>query len=544
MRKILWLMLFFSPIAAFAQQDNQFTHADTLRGSNTPWRAWWDVKQYDLHVNINPEDSTISGFNAITYQVTKAPKEMQVDLMQPLKIDSIVQDGQSLSYRRDGNAYFVKTIGPQQLHAVNKITVYYHGKPIVAKNPPWDGGLIWTTDSLGRTWVSTACQGIGASIWWPNKDYQGDEPDSQRISITVPDTLIDVSNGRLESTVDNHNGTKTFSWFVDNPINNYDVEANVGKYVHFSDTYQGEKGPLSLDYWVLDYNLAKAKQQFTQVKSMLKCFEYWFGPYPWYKDGYKLIQAPHLGMEHQSGVAYGNHFQNGYLGRDLSHTGLGLKWDFIIIHESAHEWWGNNITTKDIADMWVHESFANYAESLYTECQQGKEAGEEYVRGTRQNVQNDIPVIGHYGVNDEGSGDMYYKGGNMLNTIRQIVDNDSLWRQILRGLNKNFWHQTVTGKQIEDYMISKSGKDLSKIFEQYLTTTQIPTLEYQINKGILKYRWTDAVSGFNMPVKVTLSKNNYSFIYPTPNWKTVKLAVKPRLFKVDKNFYIQMKEVD
>lgn len=564
MCKFAGLILFlFLSVPVFAQNKQPtlfspaarvFTHADTLRGSNTPWRNWWDVTYYNLHVKINPADSSISGYNGITYRVINTPAQvaqtssgnyiMQIDLMTPLLIDSMIQNGQSLPYRRDGNAFFVTLPSQQSIHSLQTITVYYHGKPRIAKMPPWDGGFIWDRDSLGNLWIATACQGVGASIWWPNKDYQGDEPDSQNISITAPDTLVDVSNGRLRKRTIHPDGTMTYDWFVNDPINNYDVAVNAGKYVHFMEMYNGLKGPLTLDYYVMPYHLEQAERQFQQAKSMLKCYEYWFGPYPWYKDGYKLVEDPYLGMEHQSCIAYGNHYENGYLGRDLSHTGWGLKWDFIIIHESAHEWFGNSITAKDIADMWVHESFANYAESLYTEFLFGKKAGEEYCIGTRKNVLNDKPIVGYYGVNDEGSGDMYYKGGNMLLAIRTIINNDEKFRDILHGLNATFYHQTVTGKQIEDYISKASGIDFSKVFQQYLTTTMIPEFDYYIKGHELHYRWSNVVTDFNMPLKVTLERDKFSFIYPTEEWKTEKISLKSdSQFKVDNHFYVTVKSV-
>lgn len=564
MCKFAGLMLFlFLSVPVFAQNKQPtlfspaarvFTHADTLRGSNTPWRNWWDVTYYNLHVKINPADSSISGYNGITYRVINTPAQvaqtssgnyiMQIDLMTPLLIDSMIQNGQSLPYRRDGNAFFVTLPSQQSIHSLQTITVYYHGKPRIAKMPPWDGGFIWDRDSLGNLWIATACQGVGASIWWPNKDYQGDEPDSQNICITVPDTLVDVSNGRLRKRTINPDGTMTYDWFVNDPINNYDVAVNAGKYVHFMEMYNGLKGPLTLDYYVMPYHLELAERQFQQAKSMLKCYEYWFGPYPWYKDGYKLVEDPYLGMEHQSCIAYGNHYEDGYLGRDLSHTGWGLKWDFIIIHESAHEWFGNSITAKDIADMWVHESFANYAESLYTEFLFGKKAGEEYCAGTRKNVLNDKPIVGYYGVNDEGSGDMYYKGGNMLLAIRTIINSDEKFRDILHGLNATFYHQTVTGKQIEDYISKASGIDFSKVFQQYLRTTMIPEFDYYIKGHELHYRWSNVVTDFNMPLKVTLERDKFSFIYPTEEWKTEKISLKSdSQFKVDNYFYVTVKSV-
>jgi aminopeptidase N len=547
-REVLLTLLAVAPGFISAQaapvSPPVFTHADTLRGSNTVERAWWDAAFYDLHVKVNPADSSISGYNAITYRVAKKAREMQIDLQQPLVVDSIVQDGTELSSRRDGNAFFVRVLAPQTIGAQKKISVYYHGKPVVAVRPPWDGGFVWARDSLTRPWIVTANEGTGASVWWPNKDIYADEPDSQRVAITIPDSLIEVSNGRLRSTTRNSDGTTTYEWFVVNPINNYDVAANAGHYAHFSDAYEGEKGKLTLDFWPLDYHVDTARKQFAQVKPMLQCFESWLGPFPWYEDGYKLVETPHLGMEHQSAVAYGNHYKNGYLGRDRSATGHGLLWDFIIVHESAHEWFGNSITMKDAADMWIHESFATYAEGLFTECTQGKKAGAEYTIGQRKLIRNDEPIIGAYGVNHEGSGDMYDKGANMLLTIRQLVDDDARWRGILRGLAKTFWHQTVTTKQIEDYMSTQSGLDLSKIFDEYLRTTKVPTLEYKLQGSRLSYRWANVVPGFAMPVKITTSAGRLSWIRPTESWKatTVKLD-RPEDFHVDENFYVDVKDL-
>jgi aminopeptidase N len=525
--------------AAAQGSSPAFTHADTIRGSNTPERAWWDVAFYDLHVKVDPADSTIAGHNAITYRVLKPAREMQIDLQMPLVVDSIVQDGVELSARRDGNAFFVRLISPQRQGTRRTIAVYYHGKPAVAQRPPWDGGFAWARDSLGRPWVATANEGTGASVWWPNKDNYSDEPDSQRVSITVPDPLIDVSNGRLRSTTPNTDGTRTYEWFVSNPINNYNVTVNAANYGHFSDEYEGERGKLTLDFYPLDYHVDTARKQFQQVKPMLQCFETWFGPFPWYEDGYKLVETPHLGMEHQSAVAYGNGYKNGYLGRDRSATGRGLLWDFIIIHESAHEWWGNNITMKDAADMWIHESFATYAEGLFTECQQGKRAGAEYTIGQRKLVRNDKPIVGLYGLNSEGSGDMYDKGANMLHTIRQLVDDDARWRGILRGLNKTFWHQTVSGMQVEDFISRQSGLNLGKVFDQYLRTARIPVLEYKIEGPQLSYRWSNVVPGFAMPVRVTTSPGSFTWIRPTEIWKTTPIRLaRPEDFRVDDNFYV------
>jgi len=531
-------------IPALAQDPGVLaTKADSIRGSITPERAWWQVTFYDLHVSIHPEDSSITGYNNISYRVTKKPRMMQIDLQAPLQIDHIKQEGKTLTYHpaKNSNAYLVEMPENLTKDSVYTISIYYHGKPKVAQNAPWDGGFVWAEDSLGNPWIATANQGLGASIWWPNKDHQSAEPDSMSINITVPDSLVNVSNGRLRDTTHHDNGTTTWSWFVSNPINNYNVAVNTGSYVNFTDTFDGQKGALDLSYWVLEHNLEKAKKQFQQVKPMMRCFEDWFGPYPFYEDSFKLVQTPHLGMEHQSAVAYGNEFQNGYMGQDLSGTGWGIKWDFIIIHESGHEWWGNNVTTNDIADMWVHEGFTSYSESIYTECRFGKEAGAEYTRGLRSRIQNEQPITGKYGLNNEGSGDMYYKGNNMLHMIRQIVDNDSTWKNILHGIQKEFYHQTVSADQIERYIIEKSGKDLDDVFDQYLHYANLPTFQYYIQDGVLHYRWHADIAQFDMPLKVTIDDSGRdSFIYPTSErWKRKDLLLPNASdFSIDKNFYI------
>ena len=514
-----------------------------MRGSITPQRVWWDLKFYDLKVKVNPSDRSISGSNEIRYKVLTPNQVLQIDLQPPLRIERIEQGGQSLVFEKKGtNAYFVQLKAPQTADSEQSLTVWYAGKPRQAVRAPWDGGLSWAQDGAGKPFVATSCQGLGASIWWPCKDHAYDEPDSQHISITVPKPLMDVSNGRLRRTVENADGTRTFEWAVTNPINNYGVNVNIGDYAHFSDTLNGEKGVLTLDYYVLPPNIDKAKLHFQQAKMTIRAFEYWFGPYPFYEDGYKLVEVPYLGMEHQSSVTYGNHFQNGYLGRDLSGTGWGMKWDFIIVHESGHEWFANNITYRDIADMWVHESFTNYSECLFTEYYFGKKAGAEYVRGCRKLIENRSPIVGVYGVNNEGSSDMYYKGGNMLHTIRQIIDDDAKWRGILRNLNFDFYHLTVNGTLVESYISQHADRNFQKVFDQYLRDVRIPVLKYRISKGKIKYRWTNCVPGFDMPVKVTLEPGKFEFIYPTTEWKSSPCKdLKQADFLVDENFYVETK---
>jgi len=541
------LILLFATLGTQAQlMDGRtaFTRADTLRGMLTPLRTCYDINYYHLDVKIDIDKKTISGSNEFNFTAAEDFTRLQFDLFSNLNVDKVLYNGLELPFKREFNAVFVTFPKTIKKGIKEKFQVFYSGSPVIAKRPPWDGGFIFSKDKAGDPWVSVACQGFGASSWWPTKDHQSDEVDSVLISISIPKNLKEVSNGRLRSVVTQPDGYQQYNWIVSNPINNYSVTFYIGNYAHWTDTYKGENGNLSIDYWSLKEDSVKARPHWdADVKPMLKSFEHWFGPYPFYKDGYKLVQAPHLGMEHQSAVAYGNQFKKGYLGRDLSNTGWGLKFDFITVHESGHEWFGNNITAKDISDMWIHESFTNYSESLFLESAFGKTASTEYVVGIRRGIANDVPIIGFYGVNKEGSGDMYPKGANMIHTIRQLIDNDEKFREILRGLNKTFYHQTVTTAQIESYISKQSGLKLDKVFDQYLRTIKIPVLSYHITDGKLRYKWTNVVEGFEMPVKVSLKPNTFTLIYPTHKWKTVaESEITDDNFKADPNFYITIKK--
>ena len=540
--KKLVLLLGLISITTNAQVLNnkqEFTRQDSLRGTNNEFRNWWDVKHYKVSVEPDYQSKSIKGKTTITFDKT-APQQsdlLQIDLQDPMMVSAVKLNGKKISdFKRDGNVYFIN-VGKNIKNTSNQLELEYNGNPRVAVRAPWDGGWIFAKDEKGRDWMSVAVQGLGASAWFPNKDYLGDEPDNgMELEIIAPKDLVGVGNGRLVSKKEK-NGKTISTWKVVNPINNYNIIPYIGHYVNFKDTFEGEKGKLDLDYYVLDYNIDKAKSQFEQAKLMLKSFEYWFGPYPFYEDSFKIVEAPHLGMEHQSGIAYGNKFENGYLGRDLSGSGWGLKWDFIIVHEAGHEWFGNNITEKDVADMWIHEAFTAYSETLFTETYYGKDAASEYVRGTRKAIQNDIPIIGVYGVNQEGSGDMYYKGANMIHTLRTWMNNDEKFRQMLRGLNKEFYHQTVTTEQIENYIAKFSGLNLNTFFNQYLRTIKVPTLELKQNGNKVEYRYTNVVDGFAMPLRL---KDSDVTINPTTNWQTINNSTITKAIDVtiNPNYYI------
>ncbi|MPT30732.1 MAG: M1 family peptidase [Chryseobacterium sp.] len=542
MKKLLLLSILISGVSqAQFFEDAKPTKADTLKGSNTEFRNYWDVKKYDIVLEPDFEAKSIKGSNKITFEIEKdiLNPVFQIDLQKPMKADKISANFPIVEKKTDGDFIFITSKKNFKKGEKYTIDIEYSGNPVIAKHAPWDGGWIFTKDKNGNPWMTAADEGIGASIWLPVKDIWSDEPDNGiTFKIITPKDLVGVGNGKLIKE-ENLGDKKSWLWEVKSPINDYSIIPSIGKYVNFKDTFNGEKGKLDLDYWVLDYNLEKAKKQFEQVKPMMKAFEHWFGPYPFYEDSYKLVESPHLGMEHQSNIAYGNKYQNGYLGRDLSGTGIGLKWDYIIIHETGHEWFANNITAKDQADMWIHESFTTYSETLFVDYVFGKADGNKYLQGLRGNIQNDKPIIGTYGIRNEGSGDMYPKGANMIHTIRQVINNDEEFRQILRGLNKDFYHQTVTTKQIEDYFIQKSGFDLQSIFDQYLRTVKIPTLEYKQNGNQLTYKWTNVVPNLKLPIRLADGQE----LKPTEQNQTTTLkSDKPVEF--DKNYYINVKQVN
>lgn len=537
-------MLFLATICTLnAQKQPHFTEIDSLRGRLTEERTWWDLQHYDLSFKVDVDNQSIKGENIITYKVIKPNRRLQIELQAPMKITKATYEGQPLQVAQKGMIHYITLPALQKKNSIQKIKLNFEGKPTISKNPPWEAGFTWSKDENGHDFIATTCQGEGASVWWPTKEIGYDEPDKGvDIHIDIDEkSKVAVSNGRLISEKKQH-GRKHYDWRVTQPINNYSINLNIGNYVHFGETFQGEKGALSCDYYVLKQHLPKAKKQFKEAKRTLQAFEHWFGSYPFYEDGYKLVEVPYLGMEHQSSVTYGNGYQNGYRGRDLSHSGVGLKFDFIIVHESGHEWFGNNISHKDIADMWIHESFTAYSETLFVEYHFGKEDAGKYVRGTRKNILNDRPIIGIYGVNYEGSGDMYYKGANMLHTIRQVIDDTEKFRSILRGLNRDFYHQTVTSKMVEDYISKHSGIDFSKVFDQYLRDVRVPLLVYKVNGNKMLYKWTRVVDGFDMPVKVHIDGKTH-WLKPTKDWR-IFTATKPiKKVAVNVDFYVEARRL-
>ena len=520
MKKSISLLIFLLIYCiGFAQES--FTRKDSLHGGLRIERTCYNVLRYDLNIKINPTEKFIVGYNDITFKVLENTTKLQLDLFENMSIDSIVLNQKKISYSREFDAVFLTIPMALAKDSEHKIRFYYSGKPIIAKRAPWDGGFVFKKDTAGKDWVAVAVQGTGASLWYPCKDSQTDEPDNgATIKVAVPNGLMNVSNGRLIGQENLKNGYTRWDWEVKNPINNYDITVNIGDYVHFGETYKG----LDLNYYVLRENEAKAKVQFEQVKPMLDCFQSKFGTYPFVDDGYKLVESPYLAMEHQSAVAYGNGYVNGYLGGDLSGTGIGMLFDYIIIHESGHEWFGNSITSKDIADMWIHEGFTMYAEVVYLECQYGYDKAMKYINGMQQNIRNDKPLIGPYGVNKEGSNDMYPKGALFLNTLRHVLNDDAKWWQLLLNYAQNFRYQIIDTENVIAFFNQQTGKNLTPIFNEYLRYVGIPSLDLKLNKGTLQYRWRCNTTDFNMPVDIYI-KGKVVRLKPITKWKKSSLKI-------------------
>ena len=544
-------LIFLSLIFSFSAVSQEFTYSDSLRGNLSEFRSCYDVFYYDLNVTVDDhQKKLINSSNTIHAIAISSFQKIQIDLFESLKIHSIEFEEKILEFERIHNAVFVNF--PRVINVNEKINfkVIYSGKPRVAVNPPWDGGFSWEKDKNGNSWIGVSCQGLGASSWWPCKDHQSDEPDSMNITSTVRYPLQVISNGKKKSD-------KTFfseklqskanksSWFVSYPINNYNVTLCVGDYKYFNDFHVNNYDTLELDYYVLKYNYNKAKDHFRQVKPMLECFEKYFGPYPFYKDGYTLIETPYLGMEHQSAIAYGNNYLPGYNGNRQFIS--GLDFDYIIIHETGHEWWGNSITTNDIADMWIHEGFCTYSEVLYVECIYGYDVMLDYVNNQKRSVRNDKPIIGPYNVNKKGSNDMYQKGSLMLHTLRSLIDNDSLWFSIIKGISEEFKYQIVDGAEIINYINEKVDLDLFYFFQQYLYKSEIPTFEYKIQKNgrgyTLLYRW-NAIDDFNMNIRVNIGQKDI-WLLPESEWKECELGnTDIKSFSVrDDLFYVNVKKI-
>lgn len=538
MKKIVSLLIIVFTIQSLSAQET-FTRKDSLQGGLQPERTCFNVLHYELNIKVNPDEKSIKGYNEIRFDILENTTRIQLDLFQNMLVDSIMYNTKKLKYKREFNAVFIDFDSMlQPKDAPTTITFYYSGKPIIAKNAPWDGGFVYEKDGQGQPWIGVACQGTGASLWYPVKDSQSDEPDfGATLKVSVPNGLMNVSNGRFLGSENLKNGYTRWDWEVKNPINTYAMTLNIADYVHIHEKYKA----VDLDYYVLRENEGKAKTHFKDVVPMMDCFQSKFGPYPFINDGYKLIETPYLGMEHQSAVAYGNQYQKGYLGSDLSGTGIGLRFDYIIIHESGHEWFGNSITSKDIADMWLHEGFTTYTECVFVECLYGYEKGQQYINGLKSRIANEEPIIGFYGVNKEGSSDMYSKGALLLNTIRHIIQDESKWASILLKYAETYRHKIIDTETTINFFNTETGLNLTPIFNQYLKYPSIPLLEFKQINGKLFYKWKVDVPDFNMPIDINVSSKKIR-IYPVSNWTIAKFKVKSikEIEVYDNDFYIDV----
>lgn len=538
-----WVLMFVSSGLAIsvagAQEAQSPSRSDILRGEYGSYRANNDLLWYHLDIRVNPDERSINGRNSIRFKMLQDDDQIQIDLYENLDVDQIIWGDKKLEARREFNAMFIQFPETLKKDQVHQIEVYYSGNP---QEKGRFGGIAFRTDPAGRHWINTACEGEGSSIWWPSKDQWRDEPESMEISVAVPNDLVDVSNGRFLGKTDLGDGYTRWDWCVNYPINAYNVSLNIGAYEHFSETL----GDLTLDYYVLPEDLAKAQKQFTQVKPMMEAFLHFFDEYPFPKDGYKLIQVPYTGMEHQSAVTYGNGFQNGYYGRDWTGVGVSMKFDFIIIHESGHEWFGNAVTAADVSDMWIHEGWTTYLECLYVEKVFGAEDALKYVNGYKDKVQNKRTIITPRGVHQVPHQDMYFKGALFLHTLRGMLNDDEKWFSLVKEVYHTFKYQSILTEDMIHLFSQCYGRDMTPIFNQYLRRADLPVLQLafdEANKKVL-YRWEAEEPGFNMPIRVGDAKD-WQSIEPTQAWQSLDSPLGKDAFQVATElYYVEVERLD
>lgn len=505
------------------------TRAEILRGEYGRYRANNDLLSYQLDIRVDPERKFISGHNLIRFKMLKDDTRIQLELYANLEIGKILAGRKTLKYQREAHTVWVDFPQPLKAGRTYAIDFHYSGYP---KEIGRFGGITFKQDQAGNPWINTACEDDGSSVWWPNKDQWRDEPKEMRIRVAVPNGLMDISNGKFAGKTDLGDGYTRWDWQVHYPINSYNVSLNIGNYVHFHD----QLGPLPLDFYVLPVNLEKAKKQFAQAKPMLQAFESYFGAYPFRKDGYKLIEAPYSGMEHQSAVTYGNRFANGYLERDWTGAGISLKFDFIIIHESAHEWFGNAVSAADVSEMWIQEGWATYLEGLYVEHQFGYAAALKYLNGYQAKVKNKEPIITPQGIHRSPPLDQYFKGALFLNTLRHVVDDEKQWRKILYSFFQRFKYHNIMTEDVVEFFNQKTGLNLTPVFNQYLRHADLPTLELEFREGRVAYRWKADEPGFAMPVRVG-TRDHWQTIQPTQEWQQLSTALTKETLAVATDLY-------
>lgn len=519
---------------ALIAQGQKFTHVDSLRGALRPERTCYDVRHYDLRVKVDPATQRIGGSNAIRFDLLSSSPRLQIDLFDNMLIDGIKMEGQTLTYSRDGAAVFVDMPSGLSLGS-HTLEVQYSGTPIAAARAPWDGGFVWKKDSQGKPWVGVACEGTGASLWWPNKDHLGDEPDSMLITITAPIGLKTVCNGNQRSVRDIDAQWTETTWAVTYPINNYNVTINIADYVQIHDTFRNASGVHDLDYYVLRENEAKARKQFEQVKPMMRVYEKAWGEYPFWRDGYALVETHYLGMEHQGAIAYGNHYLPGYDGYDP----LNLKFDYIVIHETGHEWWGNSVSCKDHAELWIHEGFCTYGEAVYVENLWDKETATRYLLNQRSNIVNMDPIVGPLDVNfeDWSGSDMYYKGAWMLHTLRNQVNDDALWWKTLHDFAVAFRIKNTDTKEVIAWWNEHLGKDYTWLWREYLYHAKPPVLVYEAkakgSKTQLKCRWEAGEKDFKLQIPIVKPDGSRIMISPTTTQSKITVDVPTDQLKFD-----------
>jgi len=549
MKKIIFSLLICT---FFSCQENrphgsqyqlpELTPNNLLMGYLNENRSSYRVSFYDINIDFNLEKKSINGFVTIKAESLNDLRKLQIDLAKNLKISRISYKDVDLNFSREYDAVLIDFPDYIKKGDIFEFTVFYNGIPQGADNPPWAGGFTWSKDKEERDWIAVSCEGEGARIWWPNKDHITAEGDSVRMAYTVPSNVVAVGNGKLRS-VKSKNNKSTYEWFVNNPINNYNISVQIGNYVAVQDTLIKENEVHYINHYVLDYNEELAANYFIQSKEVIRFYEKYFGDYQWYEDGYKLIEVPYLGMEHQSAVTYGNGFSlyNGV--RSKSWPMYGVI-DPLIIHETGHEWFGNSVTASDPTHIWIHEGMQVYSESLYFEDKfDSYDVGVHYLNSIKNRIVNEIPIVGNENENHWAlNGDTYMKGAWIMHTLRSVINDDAVWFEIL----KEFMIENAKGfantKDFFDKVYEKTSLDLWYFAEQYFYTPNQPQLEYYQTNSEFFYRWSNVNDNFIMPIDLLVNGKTIRAL-PSQEFQSIKITKHSQVEVMDWKFYVEPKKI-
>jgi len=549
MKKIIFSLLICT---FFSCQENrphgnqynlpELTPNNNLIGNLNENRSSYRVSFYDINIDFDIDHKSLAGFVTIKAESIRDLNKLQIDLAENLNIKKITYENKELSFSREFDAILIDFNSTIVKGSIFEFTVFYDGIPQSADNPPWAGGFTWSKDKNGRDWIAVSCEGEGARIWWPNKDHITAEGDSVRMKYTVPSNTVAVGNGKLRNIITKNNKS-TYEWFVGNPINNYNISVQIGNYVAVQDTFIKDDTIHNMNHYVLDYNKELASNYFTQSKEVIRFYEKYFGDYQWYEDGYKLIEVPYLGMEHQSAVTYGNGFSiyNGV--RSKSWPMYGVI-DPLIIHETGHEWFGNSVTASDPTHIWIHEGLQVYSEAIYFEDKfKSYEVGVHYLNTLKNRIVNEVPIVGNENENHWAlHGDTYMKGAWVMHTLRSTINDDKSWFEILKEFMEENAKGFVNTRDFFDKVNEITGDDYWYFAEQYFYSSAQPELEYYQTDNEFFYRWNNVNENFSMPIDLLINGSS-TRVFPTKKFKSFNISKHSQIEVMEWKYYVKAVDV-